>query len=663
MAVKRVSLTPTIGGSTTGGDKALPQREFWSSRLAFYFATAGAAIGFGNVWRFPGLSVKYGGGAFFIPYLVALFAIGIPLTVLEIGFGQYFQTGDIGVFGGFHPRLRGVGVCSLACAFMVGSYYVVLIGWVVNAFVSSWDDDAPWANPDITGDEAISYFYNNIVGMGTVTDSDLKPSRIVGKNVGYTALVWLVIFTVTFFGLKTTGRVTYVTMGLPFVILFMFLGRALSLEGAVDGVTAYIGVWDLSVLRSDREVWSVACSQVFFSISLTFGLLTSYGSHCRRDEPVLLNSCVVVGLNSMYSIITGFAVFSALGHLAHLEGVPVTDLPYGGFSLVFGTWPVVLGTLPYGLFWVRLLFFNLFLLGIDSAFAFVESAVTILQDTVIFRDTPRRILIVGYIVPSFLCGILYCTDAGLFFLDVIDFYVNFVMLLVGFLQGFGAAWAYGILDQYKSIGVKATISYMMCNFVPVFIAIGFWATSLPRWVGYVSTFVSWQVGLMVTHYLLVERMKRQAGRWTLRSIWFECAFGNISRLRDQIQPVVGQIPFIWVILMKNLVPHTCIVLFFNLVTASNGAGSYGGYAIRPYQILGLLCFIFAIFLFFIGLFVPEIYEPLALPQTKVVLTGERESDARETHDAESSDMASLTSIRERTADEGIYRNGDVTVGM
>lgn len=140
--------------------------------------------------------------------------------------------------GGFHPRLRGVGVCSLACAFMVGSYYVVLIGWVVNAFVSSWDDDAPWANPDITGDEAISYFYNNIVGMGTVTDSDLKPSRIVGKNVGYTALVWLVVFMVTFFGLKTTGRVTYVTMGLPFLILFLFLGRALSLEGAVDGVTA-----------------------------------------------------------------------------------------------------------------------------------------------------------------------------------------------------------------------------------------------------------------------------------------------------------------------------------------------------------------------------------------------------------------------------------------
>lgn len=116
----------------------------------------------------------------------------------------------------------------------------------------------------------------------------------------------------------------------------------------------------------------MACSQVFFSISLTFGILTSYGSHCKRDEPVVLNSCVIVASNSIFSVITGFAVFCSLGHLAHIADISVTDIPYAGFSLVFGTWPVVLATLPGGIHWVRLLFFDLFLLGIDSAFAFVE---------------------------------------------------------------------------------------------------------------------------------------------------------------------------------------------------------------------------------------------------------------------------------------------------
>jgi len=654
MGTKRESMTTAVGV----GDKAEPpQREYWSSRLAFYFAASGAAIGFGNVWRFPGLSVKYGGGAFFVPYLFALFAIGIPLTVLEIGFGQFFQTGDIGVFGGFHPRLRGVGVCSLACSFMVGSYYVVVIGWVVKAFVSSFYDDAPWGNPGLTGNDAVEYFNDSIIGMDTVSGPDNLPTRIVGENVGYTALVYLIIFISTAFGLKTTGRITYITMGLPFLIVFVFLGRSANLPGARDGVIAYIGVWDLSVLREERQVWSEACSQVFFSISLTFGLLTSFGSHCKQDEPVVLNSCVIIGLNSMYSFITGFAVFCALGHLAHLEDVSISDLDYSGFSLVFGTWPVVLATLPGGIHWVRLLFFNLFLLGIDSAFAFVESAVTVLQDTAIFRNTPRLILIVGYLVSVFLCSILYCTDAGLFFLDVIDFYINFVMLLVGFLESFGAAWAYGILEQYRSVGVKPTISYMMANFVPVIVMIGFMASKYDIWVAYVSTIIFWLAGMLVTHFLLVQRMERQPGRWTYRSIWFECAFGNISRLRDQIQPVIGYVPFIWAILIKNFVPHACILLFFNLLLApkGQGAGTYGDYAIKPYQLLGLLTFIFAIFLFFVGLLVPDVYEPLAVPQTKVVLLGMREmlEKGTEENDNESSERGSLPSIGDLNGDEVI----------
>jgi len=647
-AVKRDSLTPTVAGDRPVSGT---QREFWSSRAAFYFATSGAAIGFGNVWRFPGLCVRYGGGAFFIPYFLALFMIGFPLTILEISFGQYFQTGDIGVFGGFHPRLRGVGVCSLTCATMISSYYVVLIGWVINAFVSSFNEDSPWTNPEISGDEAINYFRDNIVGGHTVTSSNLTPTRIVWKNVGYTTLTWAILYGVTAFGLRMTGRFTYISMGLPFVLLFVFLGRGLSLPGARDGVIAYIGVWDFSAILTAKEAWSVACSQVFFSIGLTFGIMTSYGSHCKRDEPALLNSCVIVILNSAYSIIIGFGIFCALGHLAYLNGVAVTDLPYGGFELIFGTWPVVLATLPGGIYWVRLLFFNLFLLGIDSAVAFLEAAVTVLHDTVFFRNTPRRILLFGCILPSFSFGLLYCTDAGLFFLDVIDFYVNFVMLLVGFLEAFGAAWAYGILDLFKSIGVKATISYMMSNFIPVLISCWLWSSpKYADWVGYAASIVFWDVGLVFTHYFLYQRVKQEPGRWTLRSIWYECAFGNIGRLRDQIQPVVGYIPFVWMPVLKNLVPHTCMMMFFALLSAPNGegAGDFKGYAVRPYQLLGLLCFIFAIFVFLVGLLVPEVYEPLALPQTKVILSGASLSEERETENIEFSERGSFFSARDRS---------------
>ena len=145
---------------------------------------------------------------------------------------------ELPISGGFHPRLRGVGVSSLACAFILGSYYIVLIAWVVRAFVASFDEDAPWAKEGLTGEDAIGYFYNEIIGMETITDSENRPSRIVGTNVGYTALVWLIIFATTAFGLRVTGRLTYVTMGLPFVILFIFLGRAVYLPGSGEGVKA-----------------------------------------------------------------------------------------------------------------------------------------------------------------------------------------------------------------------------------------------------------------------------------------------------------------------------------------------------------------------------------------------------------------------------------------
>jgi SNF family Na+-dependent transporter len=331
----------------------------------------GAAVGFGNVWRFPALSYQYGGGAFFIPYLMALFLIGIPLLILEIGFGQFFQTGDVGVFGGFHPRFRGVGVASVACGFMLVTYYGMLIAWVINAFVDSFINPGLWTEGGLDGNEAVTYFIDEVIGAKTV-GADMRPTRMVPANVGYSFLIWFIVFLCLAFGVEWTGRVTYFTMGIPVVFLFVFLGRAVSLPGSEIGIREYIGVWDVSVLTTQPDVWSTAVSQIFFSIGVTFGIMTAYGSYCPRDSPVTLNCCVIASCDSLFAFIAGFAVFASLGHLSNETGLPISEFSVGGFSLVFGTWPVIMATLPGGLHWVRLLFFNLFLLGIDSSFAFAE---------------------------------------------------------------------------------------------------------------------------------------------------------------------------------------------------------------------------------------------------------------------------------------------------
>ena len=242
-------------------------RDRWGSKIAFIMAAVGFAIGFGNVWRFPSLAYEYGGGAFFIPYIMALLFIGIPLAILEVSLGQYHQTGDVGVFGSIHRRLKGVGLGSVIAAWVVVTYYTPLIAWVINAFFDTFRNAAIWKNA--TGSEAYDYFLDHIIGEKTL-GPDFRPTRMVWANVGYIAVTWFVIWLCLAWGIETTGKVTYFTMGLPAILIFVFLGRAVSLPGSSDGINAYIGEWDMSVLVNQPECWSRAVSQIFFSIGVTF---------------------------------------------------------------------------------------------------------------------------------------------------------------------------------------------------------------------------------------------------------------------------------------------------------------------------------------------------------------------------------------------------------
>jgi solute carrier family 6 GABA transporter-like protein 1 len=159
---------------------------------------------------------------------------------------------------------------------MLVTYYAVLIAWVANAFFDTWGSDSPWTDEDVTGGVAVNYFIDEIIGASTVS-GDGRPTRMVGRNVGFTALVWIIVYLCVAFGVKWTGRITYVTMGIPIILLFVFLGKSVSLEGSEDGIREYIGIWDVSVLREQGDVWSVAVTQIFFSIGITFGILTAYG--------------------------------------------------------------------------------------------------------------------------------------------------------------------------------------------------------------------------------------------------------------------------------------------------------------------------------------------------------------------------------------------------
>jgi solute carrier family 6 GABA transporter-like protein 1 len=607
----RPSTFPT--GPSPGND----DKDRWPSRTAFYLAALGSAVGFGNVWRFPALVKDYGGGAFFIPFLLALFFVGLPVLILEISLGQYHQSGNVSVFGSFHARFRGVGIASVACAYVLVVYYSILLAWVCRAFFQSWGEEAPWSDEGVTGEQAVSYFYGDIIGMSTLGE-DLRPTRVVWPNVGYSALVWLCIFACLAFGMKWTGRVAYITMGLPIVLLFLFLGKAVSLPGAEEGIQEYIGKFDVSVLTERPDVWSTAVSQVFFSLSICFGTMTAYGASCPRGEPAFMNS-VVVGISDLlFSFLSGFAVFAALGHLSYVSGVPVNEVPYSGFSLVFGTWPVVFGTLQGGEHWVRLLFFDLFLLGIDSAFSILEGPVTVAMDWLSYnpsRKIPKWQVVGVFTISTYLLSFIYATDAGLIFLDTVDFYINFVLLMIGFFETFGAGWVYGIEDQIRSLGAPMVAAYLLTNFTSIFVACGLWFGLKDNavWGGFLGLFLVWFTGILVVFFMMRQKMAEESDKWTWSSIIYELCFSNVFAMRNELVDIVGYIPRLWALGLKYFIPQILLILFINLARSTNEDGElllghYGGYVTWPFQVLGMLCVAWVFIILLVGFASPGLFE-------------------------------------------------------
>ncbi len=585
------------------------ERESWSSRPAFLLAAIGAAVGFGNIWRFPALAYKYGGGAFFIPYILALMLIGFPLLLLEIALGQHLQTGDVGCFGSIDKRLRGVGLSAVLCGFIVTGYYVPLLSWVFRAFCESFGKMRNnWE--DVSGADASDYFFNDIIGMNTLGD-DNRPTRIVFTNILYLIISWVCIGACVAFGIKWTGRIAYFTMGLPIVLILVFAVRAVTLPGSGEGIHAYIGEWDVSILASEPDVWSTAVSQIFFSLGTTFGVMTAFGSHCPERSPAAENAAVIAASNSFFSFVAGFAVFGSLGYLKNYEGADdISDVVTAGPSLMFGAYPAVLSTLPGGVHWVRLLFFNLFLLGIDSAFALTEAVLTVIKDSVIGSTVSEKLVVGGTVCVGCLMGIMYATDAGLIFLDVVDFYVNFIMILIGFCKSFSAGWMYELQEQKEKYGDIA-ITFMQTTFFSI-------TAASFLWFGFNGGTILSAFGALVIVYGLGMRsivMQIRENGWDVKSTLFDLYFGNVLRLTKELETSVGPIPKAWPFLLKHFIPQVLLVLFINLAFATNENGTefahYGGYTMWPFQDVGMCVVLIVIIVFVIGILMPETYQSLA----------------------------------------------------
>lgn len=438
--------------------KLAEQRARWDSRLIFLFAAIGSAVGLGNLWRFPYITYKFGGGAFLIPYLIILLAIGIPILILEFALGQKMQQGAIGSFRKINRRFSGLGFLAAFICFVVVAYYAVVMGWSLIYMLGSLHAPLPWSG------EPEKFFANNVLqrsaGIGDI--GSLSVALVVAL-----AAVWIAIFFCVFRGVKSIGKAVMVSMPLPFILLVILFLRAITLDGALAGIAYYIRP-DFSLLLSG-ELWLAAISQVFFSLSIGFGVLIAYGSFNPLRQGITRNAFAVALADTGLSLLAGFVVFGVLGHMALVQNVPIEDVVKSGPSLAFAAFPQALSLLPLAGIFSLVFFVTIFFIGIDSAFSLVEGVTTVV------RDRWRRIAVplVAFIVCGlgFISGLIFTTGAGLYFFDIIDHYVNsYLLVAVGIVQCILVGWVYGAEKMRNYIN---SVSRMK---------IGRWWDACIRWV-------------------------------------------------------------------------------------------------------------------------------------------------------------------------------------
>lgn len=402
-------------------------RERWDSRTAFVLASIGSAIGLGNIWRFPYICYRYGGGAFLIPYLVALFTAGIPILCLEFILGHKMRRGAPAALKTAHKGWEWLGWFALLVGFGIVTYYSVVMGWSFNYLVSSLRLD--W------GVDTRGYFFKEVLGLSTgpFELGSLRWPVVVGLAVS-----WAWIVGSIWRGPRTVGKVIYPTVILPWVLLITFAVRGLTLPGALEGLSYYLTP-NFLALRNP-QVWHAAYSQVFFSLTVGFGVMIAYASFLPERTDIVNNGFLIALADSGTAFLGGFAVFSTLGYYAQIVGKPVSEVMASGPELAFVTYPTIINYLPLGPVLGFLFFLMLLTLAVTSAFSLVEGVVVGISDK---WRIPRAAINIGVAVVAFTCGLIYTTQGGLYWLDIVDHFMNnFGLFTVAGLQCIAAAWFY-----------------------------------------------------------------------------------------------------------------------------------------------------------------------------------------------------------------------------
>uniref|UniRef100_A0A8C6PR35 Transporter n=1 Tax=Nothobranchius furzeri TaxID=105023 RepID=A0A8C6PR35_NOTFU len=450
-------------------------RGQWSSKMEFLLAVAGQIIGLGNVWRFPYLCYKNGGGVFFIPYILFLFTCGIPLFLLETSLGQYTKQGSITCWRKICPLFEGLGYGSQVVVLYSSIYYIIILAWAFLYLFSSFSSELPWSScrnswnteTCVEFDKKTEYFNMTFADNATSPVREFWERRVlnIAGSIGELGslrwelvlcllLSWVICYFCVWKGVKSAGKVVYFTATFPYVMLAVLLVRGITLPGAMDGIKFYLYP-DPSRL-ADPQVWMDAGTQIFYSYAICIGCLTALGSYNKYNNNCYKDCVHLCFLNSGTSFVAGFAIFSVLGFMAYEQNTDISKVAESGPGLAFIAYPRAVSMMPFPQVWAIFFFIMIILLGIDSEFVGLEALTTALSDlypSFFHVGHRRKLLLLTISVLSFVIGLVMVTEGGLYIFQVFDYYAcsGMTLLLFALLQSLCIGWVYGAERFYDNL--------------------------------------------------------------------------------------------------------------------------------------------------------------------------------------------------------------------
>ncbi len=463
LAIRFNSTSCNAINAKTGGISRMP-REQWKSQSGFLLAAVGSAIGLGNIWRFSYMAYSNGGGAFLIPYIIALLTAGIPLLILEFAMG--------------HER---IGSAPLACAkinknwewlgwwavtfvmFGIELYYVVVIAWCLNFFFLSFD--LGW------GSDPNAFFFKEFLQLSdSPADIGMIRTPILLSLIVIWGLNWAIVYRGIQKGIELANKIF---MPLLFVLMTILVFWSLSLDGAMVGIKAYLTP-DFSKL-TEPKVWIDAYSQIFFTLSLGFGIMIAYASYLPEKTNITRNALLTAFINSGFSLFAGFAVFAVLGFMATSQGQPISEVVAKSIGLAFVAYPKAVSLMPGGNFFGAIFFLSLVIAGLSSSISIIEAFTSAVVDKF---GVNRKKLVTVVCILGFLGSIIFTTQAGLFWLDIVDhFLTHYGLVVVGIAECILVGWFFRLdilrkhVNKISSIQLGPWWNLLVKVFVPLVLSI------------------------------------------------------------------------------------------------------------------------------------------------------------------------------------------------